>query len=231
MTSAQLASTFDHTLLKADYRHDDIIRLCEEALQFGFASVCVLPGAVHEANSVLDGSSVKVCTVVGFPLGSTYGPVKAHECREAIARGASEIDMVLNIAALKNGQRADVELEVVEVVESAYALGATVKVIIETCLLTHDEKLIACEIVSKAQAAFIKTSTGFSTGGATVDDVKLLRSHVAPSVKVKASGGIRTLESALSMLEAGAERLGLSAGVNVMHEFLQRESAKGAPVL
>ncbi len=222
MNTTQLAARFDHTLLKPDYQPAQIQTLCEEALRYGFASVCVLPSAVHDANVFLDGSNVAVCTVVGFPFGATFGMVKAHETREAIARGATEIDMVMNISALKAGQRDDVFLDLTEVVESAYALGARVKVIIETCLLTHDEKLLACELVSKAQADYIKTSTGFSTAGATVEDVKLLRANVATGVKVKASGGIRSLDSALAMLDAGADRLGLSAGVAIIEEFLAR---------
>ncbi len=225
MNASQLASTFDHTLLKPDYTTAQIQQLCREALHYGFASVCVLPSAVHDANQLLDGSAVKVCSVVGFPLGATFGMVKAHETRETIARGATEIDTVMNISALKNGQLDEVLLDLTEVVESAYALGATVKVIIETCLLSHDEKLIACELVSKAQADYIKTSTGFSTAGATVEDVALLRANVAKNVKVKASGGIRSLQNAQAMLDAGAERLGLSAGVAIIQEFIAQHGA------
>lgn len=213
----RLARAIDHTALKPDTTAAQIRQLCDEALQYHFASVCVLPTYVHLANQVLDGSDVAVCTVVGFPLGGSYGMVKAHEAREAIARGATEIDMVLNIAALKNGDDNEVLFDIEEVVEISHSLGALVKVIIETCLLSDDEKRKACEIVSKAQADYIKTSTGFSTGGATIEDVQLLRRHVGEFVKVKASGGIRSTDFALALLDAGAERLGASAGVAIIN--------------
>ncbi len=223
MDARQLAGTFDHTLLKADSDSQQVKALCEEARSYSFASVCVLPTHVHTAFEALEGSSVAVCTVVGFPLGSSYSAVKAHETREAIARGATEIDMVMNIGAFKNGAFDDVLYDIEEVVEVAYSLGSRVKVIIETCLLTEDEKKRACDIVTASQADFIKTSTGFSSGGATVEDVKLLRTHVGEEVLVKASGGIRTLEQALLMIDAGAARIGASASVQIMKEFLSRQ--------
>lgn len=212
----RLARAIDHTALKSDTTAAQIQQLCNEALEYHFASVCVLPTYVHQANELLDGSDVAVCTVVGFPLGGSYGMVKAHEAREAIARGATEIDMVMNIAAMKNGDYNEVLFDIEEVVEISHSLGAIVKVIIETCLLSDDEKRKACELVTKAQADYIKTSTGFSTGGATPDDVQLLRQHVGEFVKVKASGGIRTTDFALQLLDAGAERLGASAGVAIV---------------
>jgi deoxyribose-phosphate aldolase len=219
MDARQFAATVDHTLLQPSYSDDQIIRLCAEARQYGFASVCVFPSAVALATGELEGSNVAVCTVVGFPFGATFGLVKSHEARESIARGATEIDMVINIAALKNGRLDDVLIDIEEVVEVAYSLGALTKVIIETALLTDDEKRRACELVTRADADFIKTSTGFASHGATVEDVRLLKSCVGPSVRVKASGGIRSADFARELLEAGADRLGMSAGVNVVNSW------------
>lgn len=225
MDASRLASTIDHTLLQPAYSDEHVVQLCREAQQWRFAAVCVFPSAVARANALLDGSGIAVCTVVGFPFGATYGMVKAHEAREAIARGASEIDMVIDIAALKNGRPDDVLVDIKEVVEVSYSLGASTKVIIETALLTDEEKKIACELVTRAEADYIKTSTGFAPHGATVDDVRLLRAQCGPNIRVKASGGIRTLDSALAMIEAGADRLGMSAGVVVMNEWNARNAS------
>lgn len=224
MNASKLGAAIDHTLLQPAYLDHQITQLCQEARHFAFATVCVFPSAVARANSLLDGSTVKVCTVVGFPFGATFGMVKAHEAREAIARGASEIDMVIDIAALKNNRPDDVLIDIKEVVEVAYSLGASTKVIIETALLTDDEKKVACELITRAEADYVKTSTGFASHGATAADVRLLRAHSGPSVRVKASGGIRTLDAALEMIEAGADRLGMSAGVAVMNEWNARHS-------
>lgn len=216
MTSSEIAQTIDHTLLRPESTFVQIEQLCREAIEHSFASVCVLPHFVHRAHDIVDEHGIKVCTVVGFPLGSTYGLVKAHEAKEAIARGADEIDMVLNIPALINGEYEDVLYDIEEVVEACHALNTPVKVIIETCLLTHDQKLRACELVNRSMADFIKTSTGFSTAGATIEDVKLLRANVGNEVRVKASGGIRTREFAIELLQAGADRLGTSSGVTIV---------------
>ena len=220
----QLAPYIDHTLLKPDSTEQQMIALCTEAAEHGFASVCILPWHVATAAQVLaemlteslTEPTVPVCTVVGFPLGASTTPVKVAETARAIADGATEIDMVISITALKSGHYQQVLDDVRAVTEAAHGENALVKVIIESCLLTHDEKVRMCEIVSTAGADFIKTSTGFSTGGATLDDVALLRRHVANHVKVKASGGIRDRQTALDMIAAGAERLGTSSGVAIV---------------
>ena len=220
----QLAPYIDHTLLKPDSTEQQMITLCTEAAEHGFASVCILPWHVATAAQVLaemlteslTEPTVPVCTVVGFPLGASTTPVKVAETARAIADGATEIDMVISITALKSGHYQQVLDDVRAVTEAAHGENALVKVIIESCLLTQDEKVRMCEIVSTAGADFIKTSTGFSTGGATLDDVALLRRHVANHVKVKASGGIRDRQTALDMIAAGAERLGTSSGVAIV---------------
>ncbi|MBS4074142.1 deoxyribose-phosphate aldolase [Ameyamaea chiangmaiensis] len=206
-----LASLIDHTILKPDATHAQIRRFCEEARQFGFRSVCVNSLHVPVVADWLAGSAAAVCAVVGFPLGAVSPAMKAAEAAEAVAGGASEIDMVIDIGALKDG-RVDAVREDIAAVRSA-AHDATLKVIIETCLLTDDEKRIACRIAAMAGANFVKTSTGFSSGGATTADVALMYAEVGPTVGVKASGGIRTLEVARAMLAAGATRIGTSAGV------------------
>ena len=206
-----LASQIDHTLLKADATRSDIERLCAEASQFKFIAVCVNPCWVSLACQLLQGSNVKVVAVVGFPLGACLTSVKAFETREAISLGASEIDMVLNIGALKSGDEVFVFEDIRAVVDAAKP--HEVKVILETALLTDAEKVKACQIARKAGAAFVKTSTGFSKSGATLEDVRLMRQTVGSSMGVKASGGIRSKKDALAMLEAGANRLGTSASV------------------
>lgn len=210
----ELAGIIDHTLLKPEAMPADIQKLCQEAREYQFCSVCVNPVYVPLAKKELAGTSVKVCTVIGFPLGATTAFAKAAEARDAVVWGADELDMVIRIGALKSGLYADVHHDIAAVVDAAG--GRLVKVIIETALLTNSEKETACKIAVDAGANFVKTSTGFSRGGATVEDVKLMRAVVGPKIGVKASGGIRDRETALRMVEAGASRLGLSAGVAVV---------------
>ncbi|MDR6124741.1 deoxyribose-phosphate aldolase [Bacillus sp. SLBN-46] len=205
----------DHTLLKAEATKEEIVKLVEEAKEYLFASVCVNPTWVRTAAEMLAGTpEVKVCTVIGFPLGASTPETKAFETKNAIENGANEIDMVINIAALKDQQDELVERDIRAVVEAAKG-KAIVKVIIETCLLTKEEKVRACELSVKAGADFVKTSTGFSTGGATVEDIRLMRETVGPEIGVKASGGVRSREDALAMVEAGATRIGASSGVSI----------------
>ncbi|MDO3675789.1 deoxyribose-phosphate aldolase [Paenibacillus ehimensis] len=216
MTTNEIARLIDHTLLKADASREAVIRLAEEAKQYRFASVCVNPAQVKTAYEVLkDTPDVKVCTVIGFPLGATTPEVKAFEVREAIAAGATEVDMVINIGALKDKQDDVVEHDIRAVVEAAKGKALT-KVIIETCLLTDEEKERACRLAVKAGADFVKTSTGFSTGGATVADIALMRKTVGPDIGVKASGGVRSLEDVKAMVQAGATRIGSSSGVSIV---------------
>ncbi|MGT2957733.1 deoxyribose-phosphate aldolase [Streptococcus bovimastitidis] len=205
----------DHTLLKADSVKDQIDQLLEEAKEFDFASVCVNPSWVSYCANELSGTDVKVCTVVGFPLGATTSATKAFETENAIANGADEIDMVINIGALKQGDFETVEKDIKAVVDASG--DKLVKVIIETCLLTDEEKVKACTLAVNAGADFVKTSTGFSTGGATVSDVKLMRQTVGPDIGVKAAGGARSLEDALAFIEAGATRIGTSSGVKIIN--------------
>ena len=208
------ASYIDHTLLKPEATKEQIIALCAEAKQYDFASVCVNPTWIETAASELAGAVSKVCTVIGFPLGASTSEVKAFETKDAIAKGAGEIDMVLNIGALKGAEYEAVLHDMKAVVEAAN--GTLVKVIIETCLLTDAEKVKACELAVEAGANYVKTSTGFSTGGATPTDVALMRSTVGPDLGVKASGGVRSLEDLKAMIEAGATRIGASSGVKIM---------------
>ncbi len=211
---AQLAAFIDHTLLKPDASRAQIEKLCAEAREHKFFSVCVNGSWVATAYHLLEDTEVKVAGVVGFPLGAMTADTKRFEAEAAIDDGAHEIDMVLNIARLKAGDDKFVLREIVDVVEAADE--RTVKVILETCLLTDEEKIRACKIVVESGAHFVKTSTGFSTGGATIADVKLMRETVGPKFGVKASGGIRDLPTALAMIEAGATRLGTSAGVAIV---------------
>ena len=211
-----LAGMIDHTLLKPDATPEMIAQLCFEARKYHFASVCVNPTHVKLCADLLRGSDVKVCTVIGFPLGATSPEVKVFETRNALENGATEIDMVINIGALKAGESEFVARDIRGVVEVGHAAGALVKVIIETALLTDEEKVIACLFAKEAGADFVKTSTGFSGGGATVHDIELMRKTVGPNIGVKASGGIRTLEDAEALVAAGATRIGASAGVKIM---------------
>jgi len=210
-----LAGYIDHTILKADATREQVLQVCEEAKTHGFWSVCVNPYYVSDVSEALKGSKVKVCSVIGFPLGASVTSVKAAETRLAIADGASEIDMVINIAALKNGDDSVVQKDI-EGVVAALEGKAILKVILETCLLTQEEKVRACELSKAAGAHFVKTSTGFSTGGATAEDIRLMRSIVGSQMGVKASGGIRSREIALEMIEAGASRIGASASVAIV---------------
>lgn len=217
-TAHDWASLIDHTLLKPEASEADIRKLCEEAAQFGFASVCVNPGWVKKAAEFLKGSGVPVCTVIGFPLGATLPDVKAYEARRAIFNGAREVDMVINIGALKSGDTCAVEGDIRAVAEAAHENKVLCKVIIETALLTDDEKVKACIAAKNAGADFVKTSTGFSKGGATVDDIALMRRTVGSSLGVKASGGVKGIEDARAMFEAGATRIGASVGVKIAQE-------------
>jgi deoxyribose-phosphate aldolase len=210
-----IAKMIDHTLLKADTTKAQIVKLCEEAKQYGFASVCVNPTWVATAAELLKGTDVKVCTVIGFPLGANTPETKAFETKNAIENGATEVDMVINIGALKDGNDDLVERDIRAVVEAAKG-KALVKVIIETSLLTEEEKVRACQLAVKAGADYVKTSTGFSTGGATVEDVALMRKTVGPNIGVKASGGVRDKQSAKAMIQAGATRIGTSSGVAII---------------
>ena len=210
----KLNKYIDHTLLKPDASQEQIATLIEEAKKYDFASVCVNPTWVSFAAQALKGTDVKVCTVIGFPLGANTPELKAFETSDAIQNGANEIDMVINIGSLKSQNFDLVEKDIRAVVEAAK--GTLVKVIIETCLLTDEEKVKACQIAQKAGAGFVKTSTGFSTGGATVEDVALMRKTVGPDMGVKASGGARSYEDALAFIEAGATRIGASSGVASM---------------
>jgi len=210
-----IASMIDHTLLKPEATEEQIKKLCHEAKRYGFASVCVNPCYVSLAAKELAGSPIKVCTVIGFPLGATTTEAKVSEAREAVKNGATEVDMVLNIGALKSGKVEYIRDEIKYVVESVKPT-ALVKVILETCLLTEDEKVKACTIAKEAGADFVKTSTGFGGGGATVEDVRLMRRIVGTEMGVKASGGIRDHETAIKMIKAGASRLGTSASVAIL---------------
>ena len=210
----KLNKYIDHTLLKQDATENQIDCLLSEAREYDFASVCVNPTWVKYAKKVLEGTDVKVCTVVGFPLGATTSAVKAFETQEAIQNGADEIDMVINVGALKSGNLDLVESDIRAVVESSG--DKLVKVIIEACLLTDQEKVVACELAQKAGSDFVKTSTGFSIGGATIADVTLMRETVGPDMGVKAAGGARSHADALAFVEAGATRIGTSAGVAIL---------------
>ena len=208
-------SMIDHTLLKANSSKEDIELLCNEAIKYQFAAVCVNPYYIPLCKKSLKGTEVKIATVIGFPLGANTKDTKAFETMDAINKGADEIDMVINISALKDGDYQIVKEDIKSVIEAANN-RAIVKVIIETCLLDDEEKQKACQLALEAGADFVKTSTGFSTAGATVEDVKLMKSVVGDKMQVKASGGIRDLETAKMMIEAGATRLGTSSGVKIV---------------
>ena len=219
LTEYEIARLIDHTLLKPDATRDEIRKLCEEALQYQFASVCVNPWNLAQAAELLRGSAVKVCTVVGFPLGATLPEVKVFEAQKSIERGAQEIDMVVNIGALKSGLLDAVRADIHGVVKASHLGAALCKVIIETCLLSRDEKIQSSLAAKNAGADFVKTSTGFSTAGATPDDVRLIRETIGADTGIKAAGGVRTLEDLQKMVEAGATRIGASAGVKIIQQL------------
>lgn len=227
MDKKELAQLIDHTLLVATATRDDVQKLCQEAIEYGFKSVCVNSFWVKKASKFLAGSNVKVCTVVGFPLGAMSTEGKAYEAVQAVNDGATEIDMVLNIGAVKSGDWKKASRDMHRVIKVVKDLNrdVIVKVIIETCLLTDEEKIEAVQFARLAGADFTKTSTGFSTGGATVKDVKLMLEH--GGIPVKASGGVRTLESVLAMVDAGATRIGTSNGVAIVKELEGEPNASG----
>lgn len=210
-----LARFIDHTLLKPDATEEQIAKVCSEAMENDFYSVCINPYWVPLATGLLEGTSVKVCTVIGFPLGATTTKAKAFEAEEAVAQGAAEVDMVMNVGALKSGDYDLVRNDIQTVVKTVHG-RAIVKVILETCLLNETEKIKACELSVAAGAHFVKTSTGFGPGGATVEDISLMRRVVGPDIGVKASGGIRDYDTAIAMIKAGATRIGTSSGVKII---------------
>ncbi len=218
----ELSAMIDHTLLKPEATADQITKLCQEALQYEFKSVCINPFWVPLAAMLLKGSKVNICTVIGFPLGAITSEAKADEAREAVRNGATEVDMVINIGALKSGQ-VDVVLHDIQCVVHAVKRSTVVKVILETGLLTDSEKVKACELCKEAGADFVKTSTGFGAGGATVEDVRLMRETVGEKMGVKASGGIRDYETAMAMIHAGANRIGASSGIAIVTHNAQNQ--------
>jgi len=209
----------DHTVLKPEATDHDLEKLCQEAVSHGMAAVCVNPCWVSKAAGLVNGTGTGVATVIGFPLGANITSVKAFETGQAVRAGATEVDMVINIGALKSGHHTLVRDDIAAVVEAAQKenRSVTVKVILETCLLTESEKVMACKLAVEAGAHFVKTSTGFSSGGATLEDVRLLRKTVGPGLGVKASGGIRDYETAMAMIKAGANRIGTSSGVAILN--------------
>lgn len=221
MTRSDLAKTIDHTLLRADASQSDIAALCDEAVHYGFVAVSINPTWVSFCARHLDGSGVAVNATIGFPLGANTAAVKVAEAKEAVKNGATELDMVINIGALKSGYEDFVEREIAAVVKAAE--GAPVKVILETSLLTVDEKIAVCEMATRSGAAFVKTSTGLGRAGATTDDVALMRQIVGPRLGVKAAGGIRTFADAIAMIAAGADRIGTSSGVAILKEVVEQE--------
>jgi deoxyribose-phosphate aldolase len=214
----EIAGLIDHTLLKPESTQDQITHLCQEAANFGFAAVCVNPWWIGLAASILRGTPVKVASTIGFPLGANHTTVKRFEAEEAVRLGAQELDMVINVGALKSGDRQSVQNDIIAVAEVSRGGGALLKVILETPLLTLEEKILGCELSLAAKADFVKTATGFF-GGASVDDVSLMRGVVGSRAGVKASGGIRTAATAQAMVEAGANRLGTSSGVAIVREL------------
>jgi deoxyribose-phosphate aldolase len=227
-SAPNIARLIDHTLLRPEATHAEILQLCREAIEHHFASVCVNAYWVPLAASQLAGSDVKVCTVVGFPLGATSTEAKVAETEAALRAGAKEIDMVLNIGALRGDDDRAVEEEIALVAAACHRGGAILKVILETSLLNDDQKIVACKLSQMAGADFVKTSTGFSSSGATVHDVELMRRAVGPEMGVKASGGIRTLDDLLKMLVAGATRIGASAGVKIVEAARSNSQTGGA---
>lgn len=211
-----VARLIDHTILKPDATRADVLQVCAEALQYQFAAVCVNSFWVPVVARQLRGSSVKTCTVAGFPLGAVSTASKVAETLEAISNGAAEVDMVINLGALKGGEESVAEIDIAAVVAASHQAGAIVKVIIETALLDRSQKILACQIAQRAGADFVKTSTGFAKAGATVDDIALMRATVGPAMGVKASGGIRTIDDLKAMVAAGATRIGASASVKII---------------
>jgi len=216
MNAEELARYIDHTNLKAFATREDIKKLCDEAREYGFYAVCVNPYRVKDAKEFLRGTDIKIASVVGFPLGATFTETKVQEAIMAVRNGAEEIDMVMNIGAMKDGDYEFVERDIREVVEAVHPMGAKVKVIIETCYLSDEEKRKACELAKNAGADFVKTSTGFGTAGAKVEDVRLMREVVGNSMGVKAAGGIHNAKEAIAMIEAGATRIGASRSVEII---------------
>ncbi|MBU3109403.1 deoxyribose-phosphate aldolase [Clostridium gasigenes] len=214
MNKQELAKMIDHTILKPEATESEIMKLCKEALEYGFASVCINPSMVKKAAIILEGSEVKVCTVIGFPLGATTTEVKVFETKQTIENGATEVDMVINIGKLKENNLEYVKNDIAAVVNAAKGKALT-KVIIESCLLTDEEKVKVCAIAKEVGADFVKTSTGFSSGGATKEDIRLMRQTVGPDMGVKASGGVRSNEDAMIMIENGATRIGASASIAI----------------
>ncbi|MGN6443672.1 MAG: deoxyribose-phosphate aldolase [Arthrobacter sp.] len=214
--SADIASYIDHTLLKPEASEAEVLKVCAEAAEYGFKSVCVNPVWVKTVATALRGSGVLTCSVVGFPLGATPTDVKSFEARGAVLDGAAEVDMVINIAAARAGDKGALAEDIAAVAETVHAGGAILKVIIETALLTDEQKVLACQAAVEAGADFVKTSTGFNGGGATVEDVALMRRTVGPEVGVKASGGVRSLADAQAMIAAGATRIGASSGIAIV---------------
>ncbi|WP_312182474.1 deoxyribose-phosphate aldolase [Arthrobacter sp.] len=214
--TADLASYIDHTLLKPEASSEDILRVCDEAAQYRFKSVCVNPLWVSTVHTALKDTGVATCSVIGFPLGASTTEVKVFEAQGALQDGADEIDMVIDIAAARRGDREALVRDIAAVAEAVHESGALLKVIIETALLTDEQKVLACEASVEAGADFVKTSTGFNGGGATAEDVALMRRTVGPELGVKASGGVRSREDALAMIDAGATRIGASSGIAIV---------------
>lgn len=225
----EVARYIDHTLLKPDASRNEILALCEEGAAYGFASVCINPFWAREAACALRGSGVKVCTVIGFPLGANAPDVKGYEARRALFDGASELDMVINVGALKSGDYELVARDIAEVTTVAHDAGCIAKVIIEAALLTEEEKVKACLLAKEADADFVKTSTGFAKGGATKADVALMRRVVGSEMGVKAAGGVRDLNQAREMIRAGATRIGASVGVKIAREAAGVSESNGVP--
>ena len=226
INEANIAALIDHTLLKPEAAQEDILRLCNEAKQFSFASVCLNPCWVRLATDELTESKVRVCTVIGFPLGANEGQIKLAEADSALSQGARELDMVINIGLLRSRNYHAVYKEISDLAEVAHAYSALLKVILETALLADEEKSTAARLAVEGHADFVKTSTGFANGGETVEDVALLRRAVGPTLGVKASGGIRSLPALLSMVKAGATRIGTSSGVAIIKELSPGQSSE-----
>lgn len=216
LSAREIASYIDHTLLAQNASREQVVQICDEAKKYSFKSVCVNPLWVSTVSRELEGSDVLTCSVIGFPLGASATDTKVFETKHAVADGANEIDMVIDVAAALRGDRDALVNEIFAIAQAAHDGGAILKVIIETCLLTEEAKVLACEAAKAAGADFVKTSTGFSTGGATVEDVALMRKTVGPDMGVKASGGVRSVETARAMIAAGATRLGSSSGVAIL---------------